>query len=170
MSVSGILSTEDTKGPCALARNDHGKGLRGERTIAAAMQRVFWCLVVIFSMLTVGETQKPRKVPCKTPENATSCYWAHGRLAIANGTPAFRLWKVGTNRVLGIYSGPSVLVNGDLTGDNEDPEFPSNLAAKFHPNENRIFADFEVCPLEKEKPGTMQAACIESAKNIVIQK
>jgi len=34
----------------------------------------------------------------------------------------------------------------------------------------RIFANFEVCPLEAEKPGTMQAACIESAKNIVVEK
>jgi len=33
-----------------------------------------------------------------------------------------------------------------------------------------IFADFEVCPLEPEKLGTMQAACIESAKNIVVEK
>jgi hypothetical protein len=29
--------------------------------------------------------------------------------------------------------------------------------------------DFEVCPLEPERPGWMQAACIESAKNIFIQ-
>jgi len=35
---------------------------------------------------------------------------------------------------------------------------------------HRIFANFEVCPLEPEKPGAMQAACIESAKNIVVEK
>jgi len=33
-----------------------------------------------------------------------------------------------------------------------------------------VYADFEVCPLEPEKPGAMQAACIESAKNIVVEK
>jgi hypothetical protein len=35
---------------------------------------------------------------------------------------------------------------------------------------NEVFADFEVCPLESEKQDSMQAACIESAKNIVVKK
>jgi hypothetical protein len=33
-----------------------------------------------------------------------------------------------------------------------------------------MFGDFEVCPLEPEKPHTMQASCVESAKNIVIDR
>jgi len=91
---------------------------------------------------------------------------------VANGNPSYRLWKIGTHRVLGIYSGPSV----DRYGlDNEGPELPSNVerklwATKDHHQANDIFGDFEVCPLEPEKPGVMQAACIESAKNIVIEK
>jgi hypothetical protein len=108
-----------------------------------------------------------RKIPCKTLENSASCYWTHGRLIIANGNPAFRLWKVGTHRILGIYSGPSVDRYGP---DNEDPELPANLLGKFKHYENRVFADFEICPLEPEKPGELQAACIESAKNIVVEK
>jgi hypothetical protein len=57
--------------------------------------------------------------------------------------------------------------------DNEGPELPSNVERKLwvtkDPNsQNDLFGDFEVCPLEPEKPGVMQAACIESAKNIVI--
>jgi hypothetical protein len=103
-------------------------------------------------------------VPCKTDENAASCYWTHGRLSFYNGTPAFRLWKAGTHRLLGIYSGPSADRHGL---DNEHPEFPINVKKAFTPTENFIFADFEVCPLEPEKLGTMQAACIEAAKNIV---
>jgi len=108
-----------------------------------------------------------RKVPCKTPENAPSCYWVRGRLSYYNGTPAFRLWKVGSHRLLGIYSGPSV---DRHSLDNEGPEFPVEVRNSFKPPTNRIFADFEVCPIEPERPGTMQAACIESAKNIVVEK
>ena len=77
---------------------------------------------------------------------------------------------MGTHRVLGIYSGPSVDRSGE---DNEHPEFPANVERVFdpsNPNNNRIFADFEVCPLEPEKAGTMQAACIEAAKNIAVEK
>jgi hypothetical protein len=77
------------------------------------------------------------------------------------------LWKIGTKRILGIYSGPSV----DRYGlDNENPELPYNLSRKWDPLKGRAFGDFEVCPLEPEKPDTMQAVCIESAKNIVTEK
>ncbi len=108
-----------------------------------------------------------REIPCKTLGNAKSCYWTHGRLGAGNGAPSFRLRKIGTDRLLGIYSGPSV----DRDGlDNENPELPANLMRKFKPLKNRVFADFEVCPLEPEKPGEMQAACIESAKNIAVEK
>ena len=119
-----------------------------------------------------------RTIPCKTPEIAKSCYWAHGRLAAANGNPSYRLWKVGTHRLLGIYSGPATF-NGPLRSkyplDNEAPQLPPNVEASLWKSvagawPNTIFADFEVCPLEREKPGQMQSACIESAKNIVIQK
>jgi hypothetical protein len=69
---------------------------------------------------------------------------------------------------LGIYSGPSVDRENSL--DNEYPELPSNLCKKYHPFKDIAFADFEVCPLEPEVPGAMQAACIESAKNIVVKR
>ena len=32
-----------------------------------------------------------------------------------------------------------------------------------------IFADFEVCSLELEKKGEMQAVCIESARNVLVK-
>ena len=86
---------------------------------------------------------------------------------MGNGTPAYRLWKIGTHRILGIYSGPSV----DRWGlDNENPEFPLNVERNLDSYNNVIFADFEVCPLEPERSGVMQAACIETAKNLFVEK
>jgi hypothetical protein len=129
-------------------------------------------IVVVFAVLGYGlataREVNSRNIPCKTPQNANSCYWTHGRLGMYNGTPAYRLWKTGTNRLLGIYSGPSV----DRWGlDNEAPEFPASVQRSFDAGGwNRIYADFEICPLEKEKPGVMQAACIESAKNLVVNE
>lgn len=135
------------------------------------MQRSFVIHLLAFIMLssTLIATPAPkRKIPCKTPANGPTCYWTHGRLEFYNGTPSFRLWKVGTHRLLGIYSGPSV----DRDGlDNEGPEFPASMNREFDLiRGDRIFGDFEVCPLEPEKPKTMQAACIESAKNLVVEK
>lgn len=111
-----------------------------------------------------------RKIPCKTEGNATSCYWTHGRLEYGNGTPALRLWKTGTHRLLGIYSGPSINVRGDDKGDNEHPELPASLSKQLIPARDIIWADFEVCPLEPARPGAMQPACIESAKKVFVEK
>ena len=124
-------------------------------------------LTTLFILITptgMSSQDRPkRKLACKTPENSKSCYWTRGRLTWGNGTPAVRLWKIGTRRVLGIYSGPSGL-RSDM--DNEEPDLPQNLRRKFKPGDAPIFGEFEVCPLEEEKPGQMQEACIESAKNI----
>jgi hypothetical protein len=114
---------------------------------------------------TAGDGYR-RTIPCKTSQNATFCYWTHGRISSYNGTPAFRLWKIGTNRLLGIYSGPSVDRYGE---DNEDPEMPPKLKRIFKPSQNEVYGDFEVCPLEPEREDAMQAACIESAKNLIVK-
>ena len=123
-----------------------------------------------------------RKIPCKTPENASLCYWTHGRLAVYNGNPSARIWKIGTRRLLGVYSGPSHFPPRSIT-DDESPELPPNLDRAYEIDYRHwkqsdaqyyeypiIFADFEVCPLEPEKGGWMQAVCIESAKSLLIEK
>jgi len=92
-------------------------------------------------------------------------------LSFYNGTPAYRVWKVGTKRLLGIYSGPTAWHGDQLAIDNEDPEFPANVEKAWDPRIGAdLFADFEICPLEPERPGFMQASCIESAKNIFVER
>ena len=145
------------------------------------MRRIVLILLLIALFVSpLGDAKgvRSRKIPCKIPTNATSCYWIHGRLGFGNGTPALRLWKIGTHRILGIYSGPSAYNPAAAdpdNGDNENPELPANVERTFESSRsfglpNRIFADFEVCPLEPERSDAMQAACIESAKNIVVDK
>jgi hypothetical protein len=141
---------------------------------------VLYLFAVMLTCVSVSAKDKPkREIPCKTPANVASCYWTHGRLSIYNGTPSYRLWKIGTHRLLGIYSGPAVYA-GPLASryplDNESPEFPANLTQEAWKGMSAsqiwpvVYADFEVCPLEPEKPGVMQAACIESAKNLFVEK
>jgi len=125
-----------------------------------------------------------RKIPCKTPENASLCYWTHGRLAVYNGgAPNFRLWKTGTRRILGIFNGPSHFPPAIEEYD-ENPELPATLLRAYEADNRRhkkvtgimwaipppVFADFEICPLEPEHKGWMQDVCIESATNIFIEK
>lgn len=123
-----------------------------------------------------------RKIPCKIPENASMCYWTHGRLSVYNGSPSFRIWQIGTRHILGVFNGPShypASTNDDIG----NPELPAELYRAYEVDNRRlkretgtmwaipppVFADFEVCPLRPERKGWMQAACIESAKNILVQ-
>ena len=127
-------------------------------------------LAFAFWAQAVPQNGPKRKIPCKTAENAATCFWTHGRLQEYEGTPAYRLWKIGTRHLFGIYNGPSAWRGNRLAIDNEGPELPSNLRKLVQSGLVQVFGDFEVCPLEPERPGSMQAACIESAKNLFLQK
>ena len=93
-----------------------------------------------------------------------------------------RMWKVGTKRILGILSGPnSWKIEPE---DNEHPELPANLDRAYTAEYRRstdaknlgpgspdpVFGEFEVCPLEPERAGWMQAVCIESAKYMFFEE
>src|SRR3990172_12080308 len=104
------------------------------------MRRMFLATTVLV-LLPLGVQAVPgqsegratqRKIPCKTPENASMCYWTRGRLSVYEGWPPWRMWKVGTNRLLGIYSGPSTWAVPDArSNDAANPEFPANLVRAY---------------------------------------
>lgn len=111
------------------------------------------------------------------------CYWTHGRLSVyEGGAPSYRLWKIGTRRILGIFNGPSHFPPAIEEYD-ENPELPATLLRAYEADNQRmkkksgitwtipppVFADFEICPLAPERKGEMQSICIESAKNIFVE-
>ena len=122
--------------------------------------------LLAITLIVDGAPQRTpnRKIACKTPKNAASCYWTHGKLANYNGTPTLRLWKIGTKRILAIHSGPGFKLGDDE--ENSNPEVPANVDRVFKSFETLVFGDFEICPLEPEHQGVMQRVCIESARNI----
>lgn len=134
------------------------------------------------SSVKASQSATGRRIPCKTPENASLCYWAHGRLTAGSGDPSYRIWKIGTRRILGVFNGPSHYPPRKEE-DVESPELPAELNRAYQADNRRLkratgimwavpppaFADFEICPLEPERRGWMQSVCIESAKNIFIQ-
>ena len=118
----------------------------------------------------IPQSNPTRKIPCKTPENAASCYWTRGRLGVYNGNPSFRVWRIGTTRIIGIHSGPDAQ-RGDPE-DGEHPELPPNIVKLVDQlvDGHRIFADFEICPFAPQRRGEMQFGCIESARNVILEK
>ena len=105
-------------------------------------------------LLALTITSAPASQCKANPQLAGPCFVVHGRLRAYNGNPTFRIWRIGTGRLLG--------VTGAQPG--EDPIMPTKLGCDF---DHDVYADFEVCPFTQEKPGVMQRVCIESAQNRV---
>lgn len=94
---------------------------------------------------------------CKEkPDLVGDCFEVHGRLFVANGTPAFRIWRVGTKRILGVAGG-------------EKPVLPASFLEFVSPTSN-LYGDFLVCPLSEARPGEMQSVCIESGQRLVVER
>jgi hypothetical protein len=87
---------------------------------------------------------------------AGPAFQVHGRLSLYNGNPGFRIWIVGTKRILGIAESPP-----------EEPLMPAKLFDLAR-GENLIFGDFTVVPLTKDEPGVMRMVRVIRAERIVI--
>src|SRR4051794_9243734 len=101
------------------------------------------------AMLAFAVPQAP--VTCKAnPDLVGACFVVRGRLRAYNGTPTFRIWPIGSKRLLG--------VTGAHPG--ETPIMPADLGVSF---DHDLMAGFEVCPFSRERAGVMQRVCIERA-------
>lgn len=83
-----------------------------------------------------------------------SCFTIHGRISIWNGSPSLRIWRIGTDRILGVL-------------DSENEIIPDNLAKQLDGIGTEVFGDFEVCPFTKSRPGEMQMVCVQTASHLV---
>ena len=108
-----------------------------------------------------AEMNRKEKSCGEHPQLIGSCFTLRGRLSIYNGTPALRLWRVGTRRVLGISE-----QRFSVAGYRNVPEYIESQT-----NQNvAIFGDFLVCPFTRSRPGEMQLVCIEAGKNLLVHK
>jgi hypothetical protein len=86
----------------------------------------------------------------QSPKLVGACFVVRGRLFVSNGTPDLRMWKVGTHRILGIV---------DPIGETDaDPQLPPHFPT--FGIDSRVYGNFAVCPLTKERRGAMQTVCI----------
>jgi len=102
-----------------------------------------------------GKSERPPFQACLSdPDLVGSCFKVHGRISAYNGTPTLRIWRIGTDRLLGV---------------DDDIPVPESLSRQLDWNVN-AYADFEVCPFTREREGEMQKVCVESAEHIVVRK
>ena len=94
------------------------------------------------------------------PQLVDACFKVRGRLAVYNGAPALRIWKIGTKRMLGISEQRFA-----IAGFRNIPEDLQNKIDQ----DKFLYADFVVCPFTKSQPNEMQLVCIEKATNVQIK-
>ena len=86
------------------------------------------------------------------------CFTVHGRMREGNGSPPIRIWRIGTDRLLGV----------GVPGE-DDPDVawvPDEIYKKLD-DDHQVFADFVVCPLTRQTEDAMQLVCVESATRVV---
>lgn len=85
------------------------------------------------------------------------CFKGHGRLvSYSSGSPSLRIWLIGTKRVVGL----------------EDSTIPSVIEpylSATSPEYSFIYGDFELCPVEPDKPGHMRRVRMVRAENLVVE-
>jgi hypothetical protein len=99
----------------------------------------------------------------KSPKLTGPCFIVHGRLSITNGSWNYRIWPVGTHRMLAIVD------ESDVFDDETGPPLPGNVRRVLNGFETETFADFEVCPLTPDRPGVMRHVCLAKATNISVR-
>lgn len=116
------------------------------------------CLLLCLSApkLFAYDLESTEPFLCKeNPELVGECFTVHGRVGLSNGAHAFRLWVVGTKRMIAV----------SLEGEG----VPGCVLEHISRGRARVFGDFLLCPFTEDRPGWMRLACIESAENLVVQ-
>ena len=111
------------------------------------------CVGLLASSLALADP-----APCKARSLAAgSCFTVQGRLRLYNGTPSIRIWQIGTSHLLGV---------ADAQFSNfEDPGLPPPLGASLD-WDTAYFANYTVCPMRPEQPGTMRLVCIQAIAHL----
>jgi len=85
------------------------------------------------------------------------CFKHHGRLSSQNGI-ALTIWLIGTTRIVAL--------------DNDFEQLPPLIGKYLNmtsPDHSYIYGDYEICPLELDKPGHMRRVRVIGAEKLVGQ-
>jgi len=107
-----------------------------------------------------GKKVHPPSQACQSdPDLIGECFTVRGRLSAWNGNPTFRIWRIGTKRIMGLaesmFPSDQVVLPGSLDG-----RMAFGVEA---------YGDFLVCPITIDTPDRMQMVCIESANHLVLK-
>jgi hypothetical protein len=114
--------------------------------------------VAIVALLVAPALAVEPSACAASPKLVGACFTVHGRLSLWNGAPAFRIWSIGTKRMLG--------VNGADNDPDAASPIPDAVARLRATDFTQVYGDYRVCPFSLSKPGRMQFVCIDGAANL----
>jgi hypothetical protein len=133
------------------------------------MARGLLPLLALAVALAAGRPGEAAVFPRDTPPG--QCHWVHGRMALYNGTFSFRIWVIGTHRMLRVVD-----KDGDNFNDLDQlPPALSRALAGYRDDVLRlssdlVFADYRICAFTRSRHGVMQSVTLEDARHVRIDK
>jgi hypothetical protein len=115
---------------------------------------MLWRRVVLIGLISVTLRAPAEQSQTQPVE---PCFRYHGRLSSQNGI-ALTIWLIGTTRIVAL--------------DNDAEELPSFLRKYTNmtsPDHSYIYGDFDICPMELDKPGHMRRVRVVGAEKLVVQ-
>ena len=138
--------------------SDHSAPMRLLRGLMASMICIASATAVAVGMSPLAPNRDAvADSPCQQPP-VERCEYRHGRFSTQNGITRV-IWLIGTHRKIDVVNGAETFL-------------PSSVIPYLEmtsPDHSYIFGDFEICPIEPDLPGSMRAACVSNAKNLVVQ-
>ena len=122
--------------------------------MAAIRSVVFGVVAVVLVLNPSALSAVAWQCPAKPVE---PCSKRHGRLSSQNGV-GLAIWLIGSKRVVEV--------------DNDIDELPAQVRRYLtitSPDHSYVFGDFDICPLEADRPGHMRRVCVTGAEKLVVQ-
>ncbi len=127
-------------------------------------------VALVALLLATGSGARATEPSCAdSPARVAACFTVHGRLTYSTGIPNYRIWIVGTKRILGVHGAaghpwdenqlPDAVERWMSEGDGDGP-----------PHSRAAFGDFVVCPLAPDEPKVMRRVCVASASKLAFRK
>jgi hypothetical protein len=130
----------------------------------------FLIVLILSTTITLSQVrQDTSQIKCKPcrqhPSVIGPSFVVHGALRMyPTGPPTIRIWKIGTNRMLGISEGMYYLEGYCNLPKWLDSLLTSDSAVT--KSRAQIIGDFVVYPFMNDEPGEMRLVCVDTAYNL----
>ena len=113
-----------------------------------------WPQLALLNVMLMALTSNPVNASpsCASDKRLVApCFTVRGRLSSWNGAPTYRIWIIGTKRLLGVSEG-KFAPDGYGLLPTEIPQ-PTDFDTAY-------FGDFTVCPFEPDNSQKMRLVCV----------